>query len=226
MQNLSALEVSEPKEDEDGGHISLGDERKKFWADMPGLGDAWDDNLIAYQATFYDSKKWKLPRRGRMLKPSLLDWFLYMMSASQATLLLTSPSYAVVHVLERDAHPLAALELRAAVSSFRVGVTELLRLRRAECRPEPSCALGEGFDDVQGLKGRGGKFLWTGAGGYSLERWAFWKERWQELDERRERDEDRIAVLEAISNAEKTRLWSAVGYWSQWFGKQTISDVY
>lgn len=46
VQRLPALEVPEPKEDEDGGHISLGDEGKKLRADMPGLGDTWGDDLM------------------------------------------------------------------------------------------------------------------------------------------------------------------------------------
>lgn len=46
VQRLPALEVPEPKEDEDGGHISLGDEGQRLWADMPGLGHAWGDDLM------------------------------------------------------------------------------------------------------------------------------------------------------------------------------------
>lgn len=109
----------------------------------------------------------------------------------------------IVHVLERDAHPLAALEQPAAAWAFRVGAADLSRLCHVECRPEPSCALGERFDDVQGLKGRGGEALWTGARGYSLGRWAFWKEQWQELDEKRGKDEGIIAVLEAMGHVER-----------------------
>ncbi|KAK8108927.1 hypothetical protein PG984_014728 [Apiospora sp. TS-2023a] len=207
IQNLPALEVPEPREDEDGGHISLGDEGKKLWADMPGLGDAWGDDLIAYKATFYDSPETK----GAFTKwANAQAWSSRLVSTHDARIagdfFMHFTSYPIVHVLERDAHPLAALERPAAALAFRVGAAELLRLCRAECRPEPSCALGEGFDDVRGLKGRGGTVLWTGTGGYSLERWAFWKGRWQELNEKHGRDEDIVAVLEAMSHAENLRV--------------------
>ncbi|KAK7918459.1 hypothetical protein PG985_010333 [Apiospora marii] len=176
---------------------------------MPGFGHSWGDDLMAFQYTLYDKPETK---DAASTWANAQAWSARLVSLHDSRIasdyFMDFASYPIVHVLERDANPLATLELPAAALAFRVGAAELLRLCRAGCRPDASCALDEGFDDVAPFnKGRGGKGLWTGAGGYSLERWGFWKRRWQELgDEGRGGDVDAVAVLEAMSEAEKVSL--------------------
>lgn len=89
-------------------------------------------------------------------------------------------SYPIQHVLEVEEHPMFAQELPAAAMAFSYAAPELLHLCRERHQTDVKYAL-YGMDKASVPEGRSYKFLWIGPGGYSPERWDFWKSRWQTL---------------------------------------------
>jgi hypothetical protein len=99
-----------------------------------------------------------------------------------------------------------AHELPAAAMMFRYAAPALLRLCRERAQTDTEYALYD-FDDLPQLKGQGRQPLWTGSGGYSPERWDFWKSRWQALSDVSTQEawirDHANAAIEAMEVAEK-----------------------
>ncbi|KAI0134572.1 hypothetical protein BJ170DRAFT_205331 [Xylariales sp. AK1849] len=213
IQKLPSLEVPTPKIDEDGEPISLGDEGSRLWEDVPGFGHQWGDNLRARQAEFYDNYNSSDTDRAATVGAewtSAVAWSAQLVSQRDPRIagdfFLHFASYSISHVLEREHHPMFAQELPAVSMLFRFGAAELLRLCRENNQPEIRYALYD-FDDVPTLQSQGRSPLWTGPGGYSLERWAFWKSRWQALSAQSSQDPSVLrhmsAAVGAMEAAEK-----------------------
>ncbi|KAI2631822.1 hypothetical protein GGR54DRAFT_581129 [Hypoxylon sp. NC1633] len=187
IQKLPLVEVPTPKLDEDGGPISLGDENERVWEDMPGFGHLWGDKLRARQADFYDNYNSTDTTKAATVSAewaNAIAWSARLVSLHDPRIagdfFLYFTSYSISHVLEVKDHPMFARELPAAAMGFRHAAPELLRLCRQRRQTDAKYAL-YGTDKASETEARGLESLWTGLGGYSLERWDFWKSRWQAL---------------------------------------------
>ncbi|KAI6088355.1 hypothetical protein F4821DRAFT_234377 [Hypoxylon rubiginosum] len=187
IQKLPLVEVPTPKLDEDGEAISLGDENQKVWEDMSGFGHFWGDMLRARHADFYDNYNSTDTNKAAAASAEWADaiaWSMRLVSLHDprvaSDFFLEYTSYPIQHVLEVEEHPMFAQELPAAAMAFSYAAPELLHLCRERHQTDVKYAL-YGMDKASVPEGRSYKFLWIGPGGYSPERWDFWKSRWQTL---------------------------------------------
>ncbi|KAI3322250.1 hypothetical protein HD806DRAFT_501498 [Xylariaceae sp. AK1471] len=189
IQSLPPVKVPTPKVDEDGGPISLGDEGNKLWEDMPSFGHDFGDIMRARQADFYDNYNSSDIQKAATVAAEWAGanaWAAQLVSLNDPRIasdfFLYFASYSISHALEREEHPMFAQELPAAAMVFRYAAPALLRLCRERAQTDAEYALYD-FEDVPQLKGQSRQSLWTGSGGYSPERWAFWKSKWQALSD-------------------------------------------
>ena len=91
--------------------------------------------------------------------------------------------------------------MEAAAQLFIHAAPELFR--RSKNNHTATGAIAKDYNDRSSKSGK--QTLWTGRGGYSLERWAFWKERWEVLSNMKELSEsERQAARVAIEAMDET----------------------
>ncbi|KAK7398074.1 hypothetical protein QQX98_012560 [Neonectria punicea] len=186
--------VEEPK-GEGGDYMDFDD--GFFWRELTGWANDWADNYNHYGARFKIEPSQGQERADR--KQAWISANAYTARlASTGDLALSSfgaalerANYAIKHALERDHGDEEPDDLEAAAQLFIHAAPELRRL------------------SVEGPQTEGtprSYGLWHGQGGYSIERWRFWMERWAVLaDVEGFSTQARTAAGEALKSMQKVR---------------------